>query len=67
MIDEQGKWITTKEAAEIIGVTTRHVLNMIEKGDLKSRPMNIKGSIHLVLESSARAAKRKRKPKKNKP
>jgi excisionase family DNA binding protein len=57
-IDE---WITTAEAAKLLGVTRMHVVRLIHAGVLEGRMVNPR--LWLVNRQSLRAWVRKRNPK----
>jgi excisionase family DNA binding protein len=40
MTEELDNWITTTEAAERLGVTSRWITRLINRGDLQGRKMN---------------------------
>lgn len=59
MTDELNNWITTTEAAERLGVTSRWITALINRGDLRGQKMN--PQLYLVYAPDVDAYRHKMK------
>jgi excisionase family DNA binding protein len=54
--------LTTKQVAEMTGISVSHIRRMIREGELKAEKMGIE---YFVTETQARRVERKRRPRSN--
>ena len=62
MSDELDDWVTTREAASILGITSAYVGELVRGGTLEGRKIHPR--LLLVRRSSLSNFERKRRPKK---